>query len=98
MSDSTGKIVQVTGPVVDVEFPPGKLPNIYSALTMSNSFINDQEDNLVVEVAMHLGENTKFLSLFSSTKAPNKLEPNLLMGSVTSQNDNGLSALFLGFA
>jgi len=58
MSDSTGKIVQVTGPVVDVEFPPGKLPNIYSALTMSNSFINDQEDNLVVEVAMHLGENT----------------------------------------
>ena len=58
MSDFTGKIVQVTGPVVDVEFPPGKLPNIYSALTMSNSFINDEEDNLVVEVAMHLGENT----------------------------------------
>jgi len=58
MSDTTGKIVQVTGPVVDVEFPPGKLPNIYSALTMSNSFINDEEDNLVVEVAMHLGENT----------------------------------------
>jgi F-type H+-transporting ATPase subunit beta len=58
MSDITGKIVQVTGPVVDVEFPPGKLPNIYSALTMSNSFINDEEDNLVVEVAMHLGENT----------------------------------------
>jgi F-type H+/Na+-transporting ATPase subunit beta len=58
MSDYTGKIVQVTGPVVDVQFPPGKLPNIYSALTLSNSFINDQEDNLVVEVAQHLGENT----------------------------------------
>jgi F-type H+-transporting ATPase subunit beta len=58
MSDYTGKIVQVTGPVVDVRFPPGKLPNIYSALTLSNSFINDQEDNLVVEVAQHLGENT----------------------------------------
>jgi len=58
MSDNTGKIVQVTGPVVDVEFPPGKLPNIYSALTLTNSFINDQEDNLVVEVAQHLGENT----------------------------------------
>ena len=35
MSDNTGKIVQVTDPVVDVEFPPGKLPNIYSALTLS---------------------------------------------------------------
>jgi F-type H+-transporting ATPase subunit beta len=58
MSDITGKIVQVTGPVVDVEFPPGNLPNIYSALTLSNGFINDQEDNLVVEVALHLGENT----------------------------------------
>jgi len=58
MSDITGKIVQVTGPVVDVEFPPGNLPNIYSALTLSNGFISDQEDNLVVEVAQHLGENT----------------------------------------
>ena len=58
MSENIGKIVQVTGPVVDVEFPPGKLPNIFSALTLSNSFINDQEDNLVVEVAQHLGENT----------------------------------------
>jgi F-type H+-transporting ATPase subunit beta len=58
MSDITGKIVQVTGPVVDVQFPPGNLPNIYSALTLTNSFINDQEDNLVVEVAQHLGENT----------------------------------------
>ena len=58
MSENIGKIVQVTGPVVDVEFPPGKLPNIFSALTLSNSFINDEEDNLVVEVAQHLGENT----------------------------------------
>ncbi len=58
MSDITGKIVQVTGPVVDVEFPPGNLPNIYSALTLTNSFINEDEDNLVVEVAQHLGENT----------------------------------------
>ncbi len=58
MEATTGKIVQVTGPVVDVEFPPGKLPNIYSALTLTNSFISEQEDNLVVEVALHLGENT----------------------------------------
>jgi len=58
MEANAGKIVQVTGPVVDVEFPPGQLPAIYSALKLSNSFISDQEDNLVVEVAQHLGENT----------------------------------------
>jgi len=58
MEANAGKIVQVTGPVVDVEFPPGQLPNIYSALKLTNSFISDEEDNLVIEVAQHLGENT----------------------------------------
>jgi F-type H+-transporting ATPase subunit beta len=46
------------GPVVDVEFPPGELPEIYTALRMSNPAIDDRKDNLVVEVALHLGENT----------------------------------------
>ncbi len=54
----TGKIVQVMGPVVDVEFPPGGLPEIYTALRTTNRAINDAADNLVVEVAQHLGENT----------------------------------------
>ncbi len=58
MEANTGEIVQVMGPVVDVEFPPGKLPKIYTALTITNKFIDDREDNLVVEVAQHLGENT----------------------------------------
>lgn len=53
-----GKIVQVMGPVVDVEFPPGDLPEIYTALRTTNSAINDISENLVVEVAQHLGENT----------------------------------------
>ena len=53
----TGKILQVMGPVVDVEFPPGQLPAIYTALKTSNSFISDRENNLVLEVAQHLGEN-----------------------------------------
>ena len=52
----TGKITQVIGPVVDVEFT-GKLPAILSALLITNPAINDQEDNLVVEVAQHLGDN-----------------------------------------
>ncbi len=58
MSAEHGKIVQVTGPVVDVAFPEGKLPAIYNALTITNPIISDQADNLVLEVAQHLGENT----------------------------------------
>ncbi len=53
-----GKIVQVMGPVVDVEFPPGGLPEVYTALRTTNASISDGADNLVVEVAQHLGENT----------------------------------------
>jgi F-type H+-transporting ATPase subunit beta len=54
----TGKIVQVMGPVVDVEFPPGNIPEINAALRTTNPSIDDREDNLVLEVALHLGENT----------------------------------------
>jgi F-type H+-transporting ATPase subunit beta len=54
---NTGKITQVIGPVVDVEFPEGNLPFILTALLITNPAINDQEDNLVVEVAQHLGNN-----------------------------------------
>jgi len=55
---NTGKVTQVIGPVVDVEFPDGQLPEIYHALKISNSSLGDEEWNLVVEVAQHLGENT----------------------------------------
>ncbi|MCB2228544.1 MAG: F0F1 ATP synthase subunit beta [Desulfarculaceae bacterium] len=54
---NSGKITQVIGPVVDVVFADGQLPEILSALLISNPGINDQEDNLVVEVAQHLGDN-----------------------------------------
>jgi F-type H+-transporting ATPase subunit beta len=53
-----GRITQVIGPVVDVEFPPGAVPPIYSALKITNKSINAEAWNLVVEVAQHLGENT----------------------------------------
>ncbi len=52
-----GKVAQVMGPVVDVEFPPGSLPEIYTALRVSNTDISNEADNLVLEVAQHLGEN-----------------------------------------
>jgi len=47
----------VIGPVVDVEFEEGKLPSIMNAVTITNPTINDEADNLVVEVAQHLGDN-----------------------------------------
>jgi F-type H+-transporting ATPase subunit beta len=55
---SQGKVTQILGPVVDVEFPPGDLPEIYTALRVSNPSLGKQEGNLVLEVAQHLGENT----------------------------------------
>ncbi|MEA3487527.1 MAG: F0F1 ATP synthase subunit beta [Thermodesulfobacteriota bacterium] len=54
---NTGKIVQVIGPVIDVEFEEGSLPNIMNAITITNPTIDDEEDNLVVEVSLHLGDN-----------------------------------------
>jgi F-type H+/Na+-transporting ATPase subunit beta len=53
-----GRIVQVMGPAIDVEFPEGELPEIYTALTLTNPAIDDRQDNLVLEVAQHIGENT----------------------------------------
>jgi F-type H+-transporting ATPase subunit beta len=57
MGENIGVIKQVMGPVVDVEFEQGKLPEILTALLISNPAINDEPDNLVVEVAQHLGDN-----------------------------------------
>ena len=53
-----GKVVQVIGPVVDVEFPDGKLPKILNALKLTNPGISNTKDNLTLEVAQHLGEST----------------------------------------
>jgi F-type H+/Na+-transporting ATPase subunit beta len=52
-----GKITQIIGPVIDVEFPKGQLPQIYTALKVTNPSIDDRELNLVLEVAQHIGEN-----------------------------------------
>jgi F-type H+-transporting ATPase subunit beta len=53
-----GKIVQVLGAVIDVEFAQGVgLPNIYDALVCTNPTIDSQQNNLVLEVAQHMGDN-----------------------------------------
>ncbi|MBN1140532.1 MAG: F0F1 ATP synthase subunit beta [Deltaproteobacteria bacterium] len=63
-----GKISQVIGPVVDVEFEEGNLPEIYTALKITNPAIGDEEWNLVVEVAQHLGESTVRTIAMDSTE------------------------------
>ena len=54
---TSGRILQIMGPVVDVEFPAGSLPPIYNALKVTNPQINKISGNLVLEVAQHLGDN-----------------------------------------
>jgi F-type H+-transporting ATPase subunit beta len=52
-----GRVIQVIGPVVDVQFASAELPKILNALTVTNPNISDESDNLVLEVAQHLGES-----------------------------------------
>ncbi|MGM0576579.1 MAG: F0F1 ATP synthase subunit beta [Myxococcota bacterium] len=53
-----GRITQVIGPVVDVVFPEGDLPEINTALRVTNPAIDDRDWNLVIEVAQHTGDRT----------------------------------------
>jgi F-type H+-transporting ATPase subunit beta len=65
---NVGRISQVMGAVVDVEFENSSLPPIYNALKVTNPTINDKEWNLVLEVAQHLGENTVRCIAMDSTE------------------------------
>ena len=55
---ASGSIIQVMGPAIDVAFPAGQLPGIHTALLTTNPSLSGGEDNLVLEVAQHLGEDT----------------------------------------
>jgi len=48
-----GRVIQITGPVVDIEFPAGQLPAIFNAVEI----LRDGQDPLVCEVQQHLGNN-----------------------------------------
>jgi len=52
-----GKIIQVIGPVVDVEFEEGHLPKIYNAVRIPRVTTEGEENNLIAEVQQHLGED-----------------------------------------
>ena len=51
---NTGKIVQVIGPVVDVQFAENSIPPIYQALTIAFT-VGGKSENLTLEVQQHLG-------------------------------------------
>ena len=64
MPVNIGKIVQVMGPVVDVEFAPDQLPEIYSAITVT---VPEQKISLTLEAMQHLGNDTVRCVAMSST-------------------------------
>lgn len=57
MEKNTGKIISVIGPVVDIQFEEGQLPEIYNAIHIHRKTAEGKDDRLVVEVQQHLGEN-----------------------------------------
>jgi F-type H+-transporting ATPase subunit beta len=58
-----GKVKQIIGPVVDIEFPAGQLPDIYNAVKIKN----DDQINITLETMQHLGNNTVRCVALSST-------------------------------
>ena len=55
---SVGQVTQVIGPVVDVAFSTADVPEIGTALKLTNPGIDDRVENLTLEVSQHLGEHT----------------------------------------
>lgn len=72
--ENYGHVVQVIGPVVDIEFPPGQLPDLFNALKITSEDQDEeiratlkQEINLTLEAMQHLGNNTVRCVAMSST-------------------------------
>jgi F-type H+-transporting ATPase subunit beta len=57
MSEVKGKIIQVIGPVVDIEFEEGHLPKIYNAIRIPRTTTEGVKEDLITEVQQHLGED-----------------------------------------
>ncbi len=57
MSQLKGKILQIIGPVVDIEFEGGQLPLIYNAIRIPRTSVEGVQEDLIVEVQQHLGED-----------------------------------------
>jgi F-type H+-transporting ATPase subunit beta len=57
MSENKGKIIQIIGPVIDIEFEEGQLPKIYNAVRIPRLSTEGVQEDLIVEVQQHLGED-----------------------------------------
>ena len=62
MSKNTGAVIQIMGPVLDIRFPEGKLPQLLSAIEVPNG-----KNTIVAEVAQHIGDNVVRCIAMSST-------------------------------
>ena len=67
MADNIGKVVQVIGPVLDVEFEPEHLPDIYNALVIRGTSEGGAEINVTAEVQQHIGRGQVRAVSMSST-------------------------------
>ncbi|KGF47269.1 ATP F0F1 synthase subunit beta [Veillonella montpellierensis DNF00314] len=65
--NTIGKVVQVIGPVIDVQFTPGFLPAIYNAIEIAVTGEDNKESKVVAEVMQHLGDDTVRCVAMSST-------------------------------
>src|SRR6187399_193354 len=68
-SQNIGKVVQVIGPVLDVEFESGHLPELYNALEINATTDSGQQIRVTVEVQQHVGRNQVRAVAMSSTDA-----------------------------
>ena len=66
MAQNSGKVVQVIGPVLDVEFEPEHLPDLYTALEVDET-VDGQQIRLTAEVQQHIGRNQVRAVAMSST-------------------------------
>ncbi len=64
-----GKVVQVIGPVLDVEFEPDNLPELYNALRIKGKSDSGADIDVVVEVQQHIGRNQVRAVAMSTTDA-----------------------------
>ncbi|MEW6508982.1 MAG: F0F1 ATP synthase subunit beta [Bacteroidota bacterium] len=69
MALNQGTIIQVIGPVVDIDFEGGKLPSIYNSIKIPRKDIEGKDQELIVEVQQHLGENRVRTVAMDSTDA-----------------------------
>lgn len=82
MSDNVvGRVIQVIGPVVDVEFPAGNLPEIHDALKIE---ITEKNIDITLEVAMHLGDNAvRTVSMYPTDGMVRGMEAKATGGPIT---------------